>query len=343
MYKILSKDERSSFLLCHKSERDKRVADRIKSVLLYDEGWTFSQIGKALFISEDTAARHVHEYEDKKKLKPEYKGSKPLLNAEQSQLLSEHLQDVIYVKIKDIQAYIRERWSVEISITSLHVWLKKNGFSYKKPKLVPKGNPDLQKEFVKFYETLMNKTSLTDDPVLFGDSVHPSQQTRPSYGWIKTGQDKIILTTAARKRLNIMAALNLETMQCIHRDFETINGASAIEFLKLIEQAYPKAKEIHLIWDQAGYHTCQEVKSHLDSPNCRIKVHYLPPRSPNLNPIERLWKIMHEYTSNNRVYEKFKDFKESIFEFFEKTMKRIHEILISRINDHFHIIPLKLT
>ena len=56
---------------------------------------------------------------------------------------------------------------------------------------------------------------------------------------------------------------------------------------------YPHAKKIHLIWDQAGYHICREVQEFLKT--SRIKIHYLPPRSPNLNPIERLWKIMHEY------------------------------------------------
>jgi len=342
MHKILSLNERSSLLESHKREKIKGNADRIKSVLLYDEGWTFFQIAKALFISDDTAARYVLEYEEKQKLKADHQGKAPLLNLEHSRLLSEHLHAVTYTKIKDIQAYVKAEWAIDIAVSSLHGWLKKNGFSYKKPKLIPKADPVLQDAFVKKYEAIMNEAAITGDPVLFGDSVHPSQQTRASYGWIKTGQDKVISITAARKRLNIMGALNLETMGFDYQEFETINGRSAVEFLRTVERRYPDAKTIHLIWDQAGYHTAKEVKDYLSSKPCRIKVHYLPPRSPNLNSIERLWKIMHEYVSNNRVYGKFRDFRESIFEFFDKTMKNIHDVLISRITDHFHITDRKL-
>lgn len=43
-----------------------------------------------------------------------------------------------------------------------------------------------------------------------------------------------------------------------------------------------------------------------------IKVHYLPAYSPNLNPIERLWKSTHEKVTYNRYYEDFANFTEAI-------------------------------
>ena len=121
-----------------------------------------------------------------------------------------------------------------------------------------------------------------------------------------------------------------------YQEFETINGQSSVAFLKKMEGMYPDARTLHLIWDRAGYHTAQEVAEFLKT--SRIKVHYLPPRSPNLNPIERLWKIMHEYVSYNRVYDKFGLFKESLFHFFDHTMTTIKDTLISRITDNFQII-----
>lgn len=337
MYKILRESERAHLIEVHKKERDKRVADRIKAVLLYDDDWTPPKIAEALLIDEGTIRRHLNIYEEEKKLSPNHKGSKPKLNEEESKALSEHLELRTYLKIKDIQAYVEETFRKRLGISTLYEWLKSHDFSFKKPKLVPKNvDPAKQREFIDFYEKLMNEASLEGDPVLFGDSVHPSQQTRPSYGWIKRGKDKPIETTGARKRVNLMGVLNLETMTFGYQDFETINSQSAVEFLKKVETMYPLAKKIHLIWDRAGYHTGQDVKEFLKT--SRIKVHYLPPRSPNLNPIERLWKIMHEYVSNNRTYEKFKNFRESLFHFFDKTIPNIKEILISRITDNFQII-----
>lgn len=305
MHLILTEESRCSLLKQHKTERDKRTADRIKTVLLSDEGGSPLKISHALFISEDSIRRHLQAYEEESRLTALHKGSKPLLNAAESQALSSHLESTLYVKIRDIQGYVRERFGKTLGITTLYQWLKAHGFSYKKPKLVPKNaDPVLQEMFIKEYEALMTEASLEGDLVLFGDSVHPSQQTRAAYGWIKTGASHLIETTGARKRVNIMGALNLETMDFTYQDFETINGVSAVEFLKRLEKEYPKVKTVHLIWDRAGYHTGQNVKEYLNKTNCRIKVHYLPPRSPNLNPIERLWKIMHEHVSNNRTYER---------------------------------------
>jgi transposase len=337
MYKTLDESERANLIVSHKKERDKRIADRIKAVLLYDDDWTPPKIAKALFTDEGTIRSHLQTYQEEKELSLKYKGSQPKLTEEESKALSEHLESQTYVKIKDIQAYVEKTFQKNLGISTLYAWLKAHDFSYKKPKLVPKNvDPLKQQAFIKHYERVMNEASIEGDPVLFGDSVHPSQQVRPAYGWIKRGKDKPIETTGARKRVNLMGVLNLETMAFSYQDFETINSQSAIEFLKKVEEMYPHAKKIHLIWDQAGYHTGKNVKEYLKT--SRIVVHYLPPRSPNLNPIERLWKIMHEYVSNNRTYEKFKNFKESLFHFFDETIPNIKEILISRITDNFQLI-----
>jgi transposase len=336
MNKILTPIERSELLIRHKTERDKRVADRIKAVILHDDGWSSARISEALLIDDATIRFYIKTYLVEKRVTPNHKGSSPLLTVLESAALAQHLEDHLYVKIKDIQHYVREIFQKELSVPTLYQWLQKNDFSYKKPKLTPYNvDSKAQEAFIAHYASIMNEASIEGDPVLFGDSVHPSQQTRASYGWIKRGKDSIIEVTSARKRINLMATLNLETMHFTYKDYETINWESAVDFLKKVEAAYPTAKTIHLIWDQAGYHTCKEVAEYLIT--SRVRVHFLPPRSPNLNSIERLWKIMHEYVSNNRVYKKFKDFKEALFDFFNLTMPNIKDELISRVTDNFRV------
>lgn len=324
----------------HKTERDKRIADRIKAVLLSDEGWSVSEIAHALFLREGCIRDHLKRYAEDSSICPKHKGSSSILSCEESKSLSDHLENNVYTRIKEIRCYVQSRYQKTIAIPTLYRWLKANGFSYKKPKIVPKNiNYEEQESFKKFYHNLMNEASLRNEPVLFGDSVHPSQQIRPSYGWLKRGKDKPIASTGARKRVNIMGALSLETMKFTYDSFDKINTDTAIDFLKKLEDDYPKAHRIHLIWDQAGYHISDEVKAYIK--NSRVHVHYLPPRSPNLNPIERLWKIMHEYVSNNRVYKRFKDFQISLFHFFDETMCNITEILVRRITDNFQTIVRK--
>jgi transposase len=50
-----------------------------------------------------------------------------------------------------------------------------------------------------------------------------------------------------------------------------------------------------------------------------IEFIFLPAYSPNLNLIERLWKLMRKKIINNRYYEKFKDFREAVLVFFESS------------------------
>ena len=52
--------------------------------------------------------------------------------------------------------------------------------------------------------------------------------------------------------------------------------------------------KIHVICDNAGCHTSLEVIQYLWKWEGRIEVHLLPPHSPDLNPIERVWWHLHE-------------------------------------------------
>jgi hypothetical protein len=80
MYKILTSLQRSSLLALHRKERDGRVRDRIKAVLLYDDGWTPPKIAQALLMEESMVRDHIKAYQKDERLTPDYKGSEPILN-----------------------------------------------------------------------------------------------------------------------------------------------------------------------------------------------------------------------------------------------------------------------
>jgi DNA-binding NarL/FixJ family response regulator len=84
--------ERAQLKTQHKKERDKKICDRIKAVLLYDKGWSFQKIAEALLLTEQAIRQHVDEYKSSKKLKPEGGGSEEKLSKEQATLLESHLK-----------------------------------------------------------------------------------------------------------------------------------------------------------------------------------------------------------------------------------------------------------
>jgi len=66
----LTEEKKKELEIWHKAERDKRIADRIKAVLLSEEGWSHKQIGQVLRIDESTVWEHLKDYREKEKLEP---------------------------------------------------------------------------------------------------------------------------------------------------------------------------------------------------------------------------------------------------------------------------------
>jgi transposase len=160
--------------------------------------------------------------------------------------------------------------------------------------------------------------------------------TKITYGWIRRGSRKPIPTVASRTRLNLMGALNLETMRVTISSYETLDSAAMEQYFDELKLSYPKAPKIHLIVDRGPYNTSFATKE--AALKRGIVLHHLPPYSPNLNPIERLWKIMNESVRNNRFFESAKQFRLEIMNFFEITWPKIAHSMVDRINDNFQIL-----
>ena len=389
----------------HKCERDGRIRDRIKAVLLNDRGWTYKQIAQALLIHETTVWGYLCDYLREEKLKPSGGGSKSKLDDQQTSELISHLEKNTYPSTKEIIEYVNLTYKVTYTQQGMHDWLSHHRFSYKQPKGTPaKVNVERQAEFIKKYEEL-KATLNSNELILFMDSVHPTQETKITRGWIRTGVEKLIATVAGRKRLNITGAIDLKTMSVLTREYETINGSSTIHFLKAIEAANPTATKIHIIADGGSAHRSHEVALFLSQPNAvnrdylknsygielpgkntvltkkmknalalilekevllfeniaildtdkltagqllnslksppphpKFVMHILPPYSPNLNPIERLWKVMNELSRNNLVFKTFNEFREKVRAFFIDTWDVISDDFRTRINDNFQTL-----
>jgi len=332
----LTLEEKEDLELRHEKEQDKRVCDRIKSILLRDEGWTISKIAQALRLHNDTVSRYVIDYIESKKLEAKHPGSTGKLTPDQTTQLKIHLSEKIYDKACEIAAYVKDTYGVQYTTAGMTDWLKRNKFSYKQPKEQPaKADSERQRIFVETYTELKEKTP-ENEPILFMDAVHPTMASKVSRGWIQRGVDKILPTTASRTRMNIAGTIELSTMKTVINDYETIDGKSIISFLEQVKANYSTAACIHIILDQSGYHRSTTVAQYAKEHG--IKLHFLPPYSPNLNPIERLWKVMNEKVRNNYFFKSAQEFRERIRGFFAETLPGMADSLRSRINDNFHIV-----
>ncbi len=310
----LSDDERIQLRIQHKRERDGRVRDRIKAVLLHDKGWSIPAIAEALLLSEDAIREHILEYRISKKLKPESGGSIEKFSIEQSQKLTEHLRYYTYLYVKDIIAFVQSTFGVTYSVPGMRNWLQRYGFSYKKPALVPgKANGQQQREWIIAYEQL--KQDLPgDETICFMDGVHPTHNVQSAYGWIQKGVRKEIPANSGRSRLNLSGVIDVISHKVLVQEDKMLNAEATMSFLRKLGSTYPTKNKIHLFCDNARYYRNKAVAKYLET--SKIQLHFLPPYSPNLNPIERLWKWMKERVIYNTYYQEFEDFKSAVFGFF---------------------------
>lgn len=336
MQNKLPYQERKSLLKELKSERQRKNADRIRIILLLDDGWTYKKIAEAFFIDEDTVANYKNRYLSgglESLLNDAFKGSPMRLSLEQQILLELHLLEHIYIKATDIIEYIKRRFKVVYSVSGLTALLKRMEFSYKKPKSMPcKANLDNQLAFINEYSALKELGK-----VYFGDSVHPHHNPILAYGWIKKGLEADVLTNSGRGRLNIAGAISLYGEDIITQDFATINSESICVMLELIKKNNPQEKNLFYVLDNAGYHRSKAVK--LRAQELGIQLVYLPSYSPNLNPIERFWKFFKQKVLYNYYYPQFDDFKKSVLKFF-KNSSQYKTDLQTIITDNFRTIGI---
>ena len=89
---------------------------------------------------------------------------------------------------------------------------------------------------------------------------------------------------------------------------------------------------ISLIMDGAGWHRSQKLKIPEN-----IEIIYLPPYSPELNPVERLWLYIKQKTIKNKVYETIEVLEEAICNF----IKNLQQEEIGRICRADHLFSYK--
>ena len=144
-----------------------------------------------------------------------------------------------------------------------------------------------------------------------------------------------IKSNPGRKRINILGALNIKDTEVTTMiTEEKCNAERVVEFLKKIKEKYPN-KEIIIILDNAKYNHANYTTTYAEL--LGITLFFLPPYSPNLNLIERLWKFTKKKLVHNTYYEKFKQFTKEVEKYFQN-LNQYQEELRTILTQKFQII-----
>jgi transposase len=213
--------------------------------------------------------------------------------------------------------------------------------SFKKTRLIPGKLPPthIQEAFRDKIDQYITRARGGENELYFFDACHCIHNNTNGYEWQRRGKSgtKIAKTNSGRKRYNVIGALNVITKRP-HVFLTEANCDQALIclYLESLRAQHPQPnKEIILILDNAPYNHSYEVGVQAKSYNIRLE--FLPAYCPNLNLIERLWKLLKKKTKTNKHCEKFADFQKTILNFFEN-LETFHNELDSLLVPHFEII-----
>lgn len=336
----LTENEVRELRLLHRSEKDGKRRDRIKAILMLNAGYTAIEIAGVLLIDENTVAVWNTLYVNRKEpldwLLTQCIGYQGKLTDAQEAIVETYVRENLISDSKQVQAFIKETFGKTYSTSGVIELLHRLNFTYKQTTLIPaKLDSEKQAQFKKAYDEFKDNLK-EDEALLFLDGVHPQHNTKCTHAWIKIGEEKQIKSNSGRRRLNISGAYNPFTQDILVREDKTINAETVMAFFKQIEVAYPNKATIYAIADQAPYYQNKDIKKYLET--SRIELIPLPAYSPNLNLIERLWKLMRKKTINNAYYEKFADFKHAVLSFFFNHSKKFKAELRQFIGLELHLL-----
>lgn len=324
--------------------------NRKKALVVYLRalGKPCHEIAKLTRVDNDTVTNHVKKYvlgglqgllaesyrQAKSQLEPHCEKLKELFKKNPPHTINQAIEMIF------------ESTGIRLQHSACRNFLKKIGMKYRCCGLVPgkiADDPAHQKIQQEFHDQklqpLLAEAKAGKRTVLFVDAAHFVMGAYLGMLWCFVRQ--LLPSASGRKRYNVLGAYDPVRQEAITVTNDTyINQNVFCTLLEKIAATYAESKyPITLILDNARYQKCQSVFDKAEE--LGIELLYLPPYSPNLNLIERLWRFVKKQVLYCKHYDKFVDFKNSIDTCMSELVTKFKSNMESLITFRFQIFTKK--
>lgn len=335
----LTDTQRDELQLFQRNVEKRSEYVKVTTILLLDKGLSIADIADYLGIDSSTIYRYISSYISDglvAYLQTDYQGYWGRLSSTQISQLRKELNTNLYLDSKEVVSWIHTRWGIIYTHQGVVDLLNRIGFTYKQTKCVPcEADSVKQEKFLQQLDILLEQTLDNESVIYFADGVHPTHNTRSTHAWIEKGTERLQPTLSGRDRVNINAVINAkDPIEVIIEECKSVNAQSTKALYQKIIDANPNKKNIYIISDNARYYRNKELMAWIE--NTPIKPIFLPPYSPNLNLIERLWKFMRKKIINTKFYRIKEEFRQAILKFF-KNINQYKDELSSLMTLNFHV------
>jgi transposase len=115
-------------------------------------------------------------------------------------------------------------------------------------------------------------------------------------------KDPVLMHAPTRKSVACFGAVSLSTGKFIRAMCEKFDAVTFETFLKKLLRHRARDKRMVIVLDNARYHHAVLLKPLLHKYRTVLSLLFLPPYSPQLAPIERVWKLARRIATHNRFF-----------------------------------------
>ena len=316
---------------------DERTKRKLLAIRMHVLNVPHASIASTLNITDDTVTNYLKLYQsdglagllEKRFFQPTSKVA-PFFDA-----IKKSLADEPVASAKEGAARIKQLTDIELSETQARRIMKQLGLQYRKTASIPGGaDPQLQLDFLT-HELLprLEEAQKGQRRVFFVDAAHFVLGAFLGMIWCFT---RIFIPSASgRQRYSVLGAVETRNHDLVTiQTTGSVNSATVCELILKIAQLYPREK-ITLVMDNARYQYNAQVQELARSLN--IELLYLPAYSPNLNLIERVWKLVKSKCLRNHYYEDFAAFRSAIDSFLTSLQGSNRSLLQSLVTEKFQL------
>ena len=188
-----------------------------------------------------------------------------------------------------IAKHLKRKLGVDVHEDTIRGALQRMEYSWTRPRRTLRPDPNFAERMREIDE--MVATAGPDTTILFEDETTLKRFPPLRRQWQPVGEQRAVGVPEANESFSLYGALDITGGTTITRAFKKGRSDYTIQFLEGIKMR--TTGEVLLFWDQATWHTSQQVTEWLDAHE-RIQSVLLPKRSPEVNPMEDLWRELKE-------------------------------------------------
>ena len=282
----------------YRHERPGKSRERLQAAALRKLGKTIKEISSILGRGVGTIHRWLCKIEHEG-LEGRYDSKSPgrprLLNREEERLIGKDLDGTPHESgfergswvSKMIVQRIRDRFDIPYSRRSAIRLAHRLGFSFRKPRPIPYNcaTPEEQEKFIRNGRAAATRWRAEGRTVLAIDAATIRDSPMSRRGFRRKGGRDTVSTNYSKKSIHMVGGLGADVLELKFCD--TLSAGSYIALLEHLRRRYGK---VGVISDNASALTGKEMRKYLADTNGDVEILHLPPRTPQLNPIEIEWR-----------------------------------------------------